>query len=31
MYDIIINKEHLTHQGIIKIKRYNKNLNRLEK
>jgi len=31
MYDIIINKEHLTYQGIIKIKRYNKNLNRLEK
>lgn len=31
MYKLVINKKHLTEEGITLIKRYNKNLNRLDK
>ena len=31
MYNLVIAKKHLTNQGLITIKRYNKNLNRLDK
>ena len=31
MYKLIINKKHLTEEGITLIKRYNNNLNRLDK
>ena len=31
MYKLVIDKKHLTEQGIITIKRYSKNLNRLDK
>jgi len=31
MYKLVINKKHLTEKGIITIKRYSKNLNRLDK
>lgn len=31
MYKLVKDKKHLTEQGLITIKRYNKNLNRLDK
>jgi Proton-conducting membrane transporter/NADH-Ubiquinone oxidoreductase (complex I), chain 5 N-terminus/LAGLIDADG endonuclease len=31
MYKLVIDKKHLTEEGLITIKRYNKNLNRLDK
>ena len=31
IYKLVINKKHLTEKGIITIKRYSKNLNRLDK
>jgi len=31
MYKLVINKKHLTEKGLITIKRYSKNLNRLDK
>lgn len=31
MYKLVISKKHLTEEGIITIKRYSKNLNRLDK
>jgi hypothetical protein len=31
MYKLVMDKKHLTEEGLITIKRYNKNLNRLDK